>query len=136
MGNRLVPALSLLDVRAKAAAALAPVESTDPMVIMELVDSLEPPVIMIGWDEPWLEPNTLGPSLWTARLLLFAVAGRLLPGEGVASLEEMVGYVIGRFIADDYSWPPATATAPRVFEMAGVRYLVSRITFNVAVSVT
>ena len=136
VGNRLMPALSLLDVRSKAAAALAPVAPEDPNVVMELVDSLEPPVLMLGWDEPWLTPNTLGPGLWTARLMVFAVAGRLMPGEGVATLEELVGYVVGRFIADPYSWPPATATAPRVFEMAGVRYLVSRITFDVAVSVT
>lgn len=125
--------ISLLDVRAKAAAALAPLSDTDPEVLSNLVDSLEPPALMITWGDPWLEPNGQAPASW-ARLVIVAVAGRLEPGAGVEKLEELVAYTVGRFVADRGAWPPATTSAPRAFELGGVRYLSAEITYRIAVA--
>ncbi len=46
------------DARSKLAAALAPVEDGDPAILVDLVDSLEPPALMLGWGAPWLQPDT------------------------------------------------------------------------------
>ena len=51
------------------------------------------------------------------------------------TLEQLVAYTIGRLEADSYPWPFAGCTAPRVFEIAGVRYLAARLTYAVPVSV-
>ena len=48
---------------------------------------------MLGWDDPWLQAGiangiaTMGPCLYTARLQVTCVAGRLEPGAGVDVLE-------------------------------------------------
>lgn len=134
--SQLVP---LADVRPRAAAALAPVDDGDPAVLVDVVDSLDPPALMLAWDEPWLTAGvgvaSMGPCLWTARLAVLCVGSRVEPGPGVAKLEELVGYTVGRLKADNYSWPFAGCTAPRVFEIAGVRYLAARLTYAVPVSI-
>ena len=44
--------LYLGDVRAAAAAALEPADSTDPPVLVDFVDSISPPVLMLEWADP------------------------------------------------------------------------------------
>ena len=72
----------------------------DPDVLVDYVDAVHPPALILLWDDPWLEPRPgthVRPRLlWNARLLVWCIAGRVEPGPGVAKLEELVGYAIGR----------------------------------------
>ena len=123
--------MNIGEAREKLAAVLAPVASTDPDVLVSLVDSIEPPALMIGWGDPWLEPDTS--CLQKGRLTITAVAGRLVPGEGVAKLEDLVGYVLGRLRADTGPWPLDSVSGPRVFTMAKTNYLAARISVRVTI---
>jgi hypothetical protein len=134
--------LDLTEIRATAAAALEPDSPNDPTVHVEVVDSLEPPALMLLWEDPWLVPGgsagpVMGPCVWTARLLVLCVAGRLEPGPGVETLERLVSHVVTRLRDDPaYTWPPATALAPRIFDIGGVPYLGARVTYTVPASIT
>jgi hypothetical protein len=123
--------VNLLDARSKLAAALAPIAEGDPDVLGDLVDSIEPPALMLGWGEPWLTPETS--CLRMGRLVTTCVAGRLMPGEGVAMLEQLVDYVLGRLAADVDVWPLDSVSGPRVFTIANVNYLAARITLRVMI---
>lgn len=133
--------LALTDIRAAAAAALAPATDEDPMVHVEVVDSVTPPALLLLWEDPWLQPGagagpTMGPCLWTARLQILCIAARLEPGPGIAKLEQLVAYTIERMRMDvTHQWPPASALAPRVFEFGRppttISYLGARVTYNV-----
>jgi hypothetical protein len=122
---------SLLDAREKLGAVLAPRDELDPELLLELVDSLEPPCLMLGWGEPWLTPDTA--CLYTGRLVVTCVAGRLVPGAGVATLELLVNDTLGRLRADSGAWPTDTVSGPRVFTIGGVNYLAARITLRVPI---
>ena len=125
--------MNLTDARAKLAAALAPLEDGDPTVLANLVDAIEPPALMIGWGDPWLEPDTACFS--TGRLVVTAVAGRLVPGDGVATLEDLVGYVLRRIKADTANpWPLDSVSGPRVFTIARTTYLACRVTVRATIS--
>ena len=124
--------MNLLDVRAKLAAALAPVADDDPTVLADLVDSLEPPALMIGWGEPWLTAQN--PCLYDARLIITAVAERLVPGSGIETLEQLVEYTRNRLRVDEEPWPVDSVGGPRVFTIGGVNYLAARITVRTAVT--
>lgn len=118
---------ALVDARAKLAAVLAPVADTDPAVLADLVDSIDPPALMLGWGEPWLDP--MGACRENGRLVVTAVAGRLVPGAGVAVLEELVAFALGRLRSDPAggAWPLEQVSGPRVFTIGGVNYLAARI---------
>jgi hypothetical protein len=117
--------VNLLDARAKLAAALAPVEDSDPEVLMSLVDTLEPPALMLGWGEPWLLPETA--CLRTGRLVVTCV---------VAVLEELVGSTLARLAADPARnpWPLDSVSGPRVFTIGNVNYLAARVTLRVPIT--
>jgi hypothetical protein len=123
--------VNLLDARAKLAAALAPIEDTDPTVLVDLVDALEPPALMLGWGEPWLQPQTS--CLRTGRLVITAVAGRLVPGAGIETLEQLVDYTLGTLAADDGPWPLDSVSGPRVFTLSNINYLAARIVLRVPI---
>lgn len=126
--------LALSEVRPRAAAVLAAVAPSDPAVLEGVVDSVEPPALVLSWDDPWLEPETLGPCIWRANLVVLAIAGRLEPGPGFDTLETLIPYVVNRLQADAYSWPVASSQAPRVFEIGGIQYLGARLVYGVRVS--
>ena len=123
--------MNLLDARTKLAAALAPLEDGDPVVLVDLVDSLEPPALMLGWGEPWLTPDTV--CLRTGRLVVTAAAGRLVPGAGVEMLEQLVDYTLRRLALDGSPWPLDTVSGPRVFTIGNVHYLAARLTLRVPI---
>jgi hypothetical protein len=127
-------AMILTDIRGRAAQALAPVDSGDPDVFTDVVDAVQPPALILNYDDPWLEPLTVGACLWDCRLEVIAIASRVEPGPGVAALEALVAYTVGRLLADDYSWPPASVQAPRVFTIGGVPLLGARIVYRVKVT--
>ena len=124
--------MNLLDARAKLAAALVPLDDGDPSVLVNLVDALEPPVLMLGWGEPWLTPDTA--CLRTGRLVVTCVAGRLVPGAGIETLEELVEHSLGRLRADGGPWPLDSVSGPRVFTVGNVNYLAARITLRVPIT--
>ena len=130
--------LQLADVRPRAAAALAPETDTDPSVLADYADSASPPALLLLWDDPWLqpEPAAFGPCLhWQARLEVLAIASRVEPGPGIEKLEELVSYVVGRMVADDFSWPVASVIAPGRYEIGGVPYLGARVVYSLRVTV-
>jgi hypothetical protein len=129
--------LALTQVRAAAAAALAPVADTDPAVHVEVVDSVTPPCLLLVWDDPWLQPATTAGmnGHYDAQFVILCVAARLEPGPGVEKLEQLVDYTITRLHADANVWPQASSQAPRVFEIGGVPYLGARVSYRVPVSI-
>lgn len=127
-------AMELTAVRDKLAAVLAPVADDDPNVITSIVDQVDPPAIILGWSDPWLEPRT--PCYMTAHLILTCVAARLVPGEGQAALEQIVSYALGRMRADSAEqWAITNSSGPRVFLIAKTNYLGCRIAAQVVVDV-
>lgn len=132
-----MPALPLTEVRAAAAAALAPQSDTEPPVLVDLVDALTPPALMLEWNDPWLTMQTVagGVGMFQATLNVICFAGRVEPGPGVEALEQLVDLVLSRLQADAYTWPLVASQAPRRFDMAGISYLGVRLSFQVPVSV-
>lgn len=123
--------MNLLDARAKLAAVLAPVDDDDPVVLVDLVDALQPPALMLGWGEPWLTPQTA--CLRTGRLVISAVASRLVPGSGIETLEQLVESTLDRLKADGGAWPLDSVSGPRVFTIANINYLAARIVLRVPI---
>jgi len=133
-------AVTLADVRDLAAAALEPQAPDDPPVLVDVVDSLTPPALMLVWGDPWLAPAvatrpTMGPCLWTARLQVLCIAARVEPGPGIRVLEQLVALTVDRLAADPYTWPLDAVSAPRVFDIAGLSYLGARVTYLVPITV-
>jgi hypothetical protein len=131
--------LELADIRDAAGVVLAPETDTDPPVLVDVVDSLTPPALMLIWDDPWIEPGvvgapTMGPCLLNARLVVMCIAARLEPGAGVRTLEQLVAYAIERMKADTYTWRLNAVGAPRIYPIGNVDYLGARITYLVPTS--
>jgi hypothetical protein len=131
--------IGLTGLRPAAAAVLAPVDDTDPYVFTDVVDSLTPPALMLGWDDPWLEAGvgvaTMGPCLYTARLQITAVAGRLEPGPGIDELDRLVSLVLDRMRSDAYRWPLERVSAPLQRDLSGVTYLVADVVYAVPTAI-
>ena len=132
--------MALADVRPTAAVVLAPVDDSDPEVITDVVDSLTPPALMLLWSDPWIEPAVanrpvMGPCLLTANLQVLCVGGRLDPGPGIDTIEQLVGYVLERMEADVYTWPLGLVSALRQQEIGGITYLTARVNYAVPVTV-
>jgi hypothetical protein len=124
--------VNITEARTKLAAVLAPVADTDPDVLVSLVDTIEPPALMLGWGEPWLEPATV--CFATGRMVITCVAARLSPGDGVAQLEDLVAHTLGRLAADSGAWPLVDVSGPRVFVIGKTTYLAARVTVRVTVN--
>lgn len=122
--------MNLGDVRDKLAALLAPVEDDDPNVLSNLVDSIEPPALMLGWADPWILPE--GMCFGSAHVLVTAVAARLAPGEGIAKLEELVLYTLHK-VRPSKDFALVEISGPHVFLIAQTNYLASRIMLRVSI---
>jgi len=129
--------IPLAGLRPAAAVLLAPEADTDPYVLTDVVDSLTPPALMLGWDDPWLQAGiangiaTMGPCLYTARLQVTCVAGRLEPGAGVDVLEGLVSFVLARMREDPNPWPLDRVSAPLQRDLSAVTYLVADVIYAV-----
>ena len=135
-----MPLLTSTDLRERAATALAPVLDTDPNVQDTIVDAISPPALFVFWADPWLEPVTTSAGLrrastFTARLSVMAVAGRVEPGAGIATLERLVAYTVERLRGDDYTWPAPTVSAPIKWTPAvgAPEYLACEVRYRVPV---
>jgi hypothetical protein len=131
----LTTAISLAALRDTAAAALEPQAETDPPVFADIVESVWPPALLIEWDDPWLEAGvglaTMGPCLYTARLSIVIVAGRLEPGPGYRTLDELAAHVLQRMRADTYPWTLDSVSAPLQRDLAGVPHLAANAVYTV-----
>lgn len=128
--------LTITNARVEAAAALGPFTDADPEVYPNLVDAVSPPALMVGWGDPWLDtaPPTMGRTLFRARLVVWMIAGRLEPAEGVEMLESLADLVLDRMGASPYPWGLPTASAPSWFTFGNVDYIAARMTYLVPVS--
>ena len=97
---------------------------------------------MLIWGDPWLDRATApaardGPCLWTARTCKSSRSrGRLEPGSGIRTLEQLVGYVVDRLKADDVhvaARRPSPARACSI--IGGLPYLGARVTYVVPTTV-
>ena len=131
--------VALADIRPLAAAALEPSGAGDPDVLVDIVDSPSPPVLMLEWDDPWLEAGpgmaTMGPCTYQSRLRVVCIATRLVPGAGIATLEGLVAYVLGRMRSDPYTWALVSVQAPAQRDWSGVDYLVANVLYAVQTSI-
>ena len=133
-GNGAIP---LSEVRGRVAAALAPASDSDPEVLLDMVDSVTPPALLLEWSEPWVTVRTVagGGGIFEATLTVLCLAGRIEPGPGIETLETLVAFVLGRLQADPSPWPLSASQAPRRFDIANVPLLGARLSFRVPVSV-
>jgi len=133
--------LALGEVRAQAAAALAPAQPGDPNVFAGFVDALDPPSLLLMWGTPWVEPRSMVSGMstrrgyWDANLSVLLIAGRLEPGTGVDTLEQLVSYTFDRLMADSYQWPRPSSTPPRPWQVGGVNYLGATLDYRVPVTI-
>lgn len=129
-------ALSLTGVRAAAAAALAPAAEGDPVVLPDLVDAVDPPALMLEWNDPWVTMQTVagGLGVFYASMNVLCFASRIEPGPGIETLERLIDFTLERLQADAYSWPLSASQAPRVFEIAGIPLLGARLSFRVPIA--
>jgi hypothetical protein len=121
--------VNLLEAREKLAATLAPIDDGDPAVLVSLVEAIEPPALMLGWADPWMTAEN--GCFAQGNMLITAVASRLQPGEGVAILEQLVDYTLGRLDASATPWQWSDVGAPRVFVIAQTNYLACQINVKV-----
>jgi hypothetical protein len=130
-----VGVLTLAGVRPAAATALEPLLDTDPYVFEDVVDALQPPALMLAWDDPWLEAGpgrpTMGPCIYTARLRVICCAPRLMPGSGVDELERLVSYVLTRLRADSYAWALDRVSSPEQVTSSGIDMLRAEVTYTI-----
>jgi hypothetical protein len=130
-------ALPITAVRARAVAALTPVDPSDPTVLAPgvegVVDSVSPPALMVLWADPWLTHRTA--CLYWAQLQVLCIASRVEPEPGMDTLEQLVAYTFEKLQADSYSWPPLTSYAPRRIDIGQISYLGARLIFQVPVTV-
>jgi len=97
------------------------------------VDAVDPPALVLSWDDPWLTYDTA--CIWRAQLTVVCFAGRVEPDAGVETLERLASYVIGRLQADRYVWPFNGSQAPRQTEIANVPLLMCRLNYLVRVTI-
>jgi len=119
-------------VRAALAAALEPDAPGQPDVIPYFADAAAPPVILIQWEDPWLEAGAggrgmLDQSAYTALLEVFVVTTRLEPESTLAELERMVSYVIRRLMLDAYAWWVPRVDVPGALQLGGIDYAACRL---------
>jgi hypothetical protein len=130
--------MALADIRPYVVSLLAPVADTDPNVLAGIADSVTPPALMVGWDDPWIQPNvpgglrTMGPCIYQARLRVVCVANRLDPESGHEALEGLVTYVVGRMGA---GWGLERVSEPLQTDMSGVSSLIASVYYNVPTSI-
>jgi hypothetical protein len=128
-------ALPLTGVRAALATALAPQVEGEPPVHVDYPDTVDPPALVVVWDDPWLEqPRTMGPCFTDANLVVLCVGSRIEAGAGIDTVEQLVEHVLGRLQADSHRWPLASAQIPREWVISSVHYLAARLGFRVPVA--
>ena len=118
------------DVRARIAAALD--GDPDIAVLDGPVDSIEPPAYMIVSGDPWYLPAT--PCVYTLRVAVVCIAGRIEPSPGLETLEALVERAITQLVAAR-ALPIVQVGTAGPFEVGGLQYLAARITIASPVTI-
>lgn len=118
------------DLRARVADALND-PTGDVTVHADIVDSLTPPAYLLVWGDPWTLPATF--CSHTVRLDVVCIAGRIDPGPGIATLEEMVAVALNRLRAAGL--PEVTVAPPIRFDVGGVPYLAARLSLDARMTI-
>ena len=126
--------LALSEVRARAGAALAPAQESDPDVHLDYPDAIQPPALLVLWADPWLEPATVQGFLGNASMRVLCLAGRVETGPGIDKVEQLVEFTIGRLRADGYTWTLSSLEAPQRFDIAQITYLGANVIYRVPVT--
>lgn len=113
---------ALADLRTRIGDALT--AATEAPVLDAPVDAIEPPCFVLVWSDPWLVPATV--CVWTARLDVLAIVGRIDPAPGYEQIEEMVATTIAA--VESIRLPVLSVGPPSPFPVAGLTYLATRIT--------
>jgi hypothetical protein len=123
--------VKLNDVRTTLATVLAPTDN-EYQLYKDLVDAIDVPCVMLLWDEPWFEST--GVCTGIVHPVVMPVAGRVEPGETLNVLEAMVADVIARLRDDSNGWGIVRISGPRVFDIAALGYIATRIGLRAAVT--
>lgn len=131
--------IDLTGLRAAAAAALEP-PPEGWNIHPNLVESVEPPAIVLDWDEPWILPglqgiSAMGPCVYEARMRMLCIAGRTSPAEGIETLEGLVAYVLEQMKADPYPWRLDRVVSPGQFDIAGVTLYGAAVIYAIPTSI-
>jgi hypothetical protein len=135
-----VALLALTELRDAVAQALAPASDQDPWVFADVVDSLTPPALVVEQGSPFLTPGIVGgPMLaqcqYTARLVVVCIAGRLEPGPGIDTLEQLETYVLERLRADAHPWAFEEISQRGQYDLAGITYLAATVSYTITTTV-
>jgi hypothetical protein len=120
------------EVRARAKAALAPASDDDPQVL-DLSDAVEPPVLMLDWDDPWLVFRTA--CTYDAQLAVLCIAGRLEPLPGVEDIERLAVYTLGRMAAAPDPWLLSGSQSNRILRVGNMPYFGARLVYRIRVTI-
>jgi hypothetical protein len=136
MGRRVTAAVGVVafvDLRDRAAVALAPATEDDPPVHVDVVDAIVPPALVLEWNDPMMQASagisTIGACTFTARLRVVCVGSRIEPGPGIRAIEQLVAHTVDRLAADPYPWALEGFTAPRPFPIARIDYLAAFVNY-------
>lgn len=82
----------------------------------------------------------MGPCIYEARLVIWAIAHRFEPGSGIDKTDELEAYVTERMAANAYAWRLQEISDPRVLDWGDnkrgkIEYLFSSLTYLVPVTV-
>jgi hypothetical protein len=105
-----------------------------PPVHIDYPDSLDPPAVVVIWDDPWLdEPTTITGCVLPGHVAAIAFAGRVEAGPGVEVLQDLVAGVITAMRGSPFAL--AGVGAPRQYDVAGITYLGARVALRVPVAI-
>ena len=131
--------LPLTEVRARAAAALAPADDGDPDVFADYLDAVHPPALILIWDDPWLEPGaqerTMGPCLWTPGSMVCASPAGSSPAPASTSSRSSSPTRSAGCRPTTTPGRPRRLQAPRVWTIANIPLLGARIGYRVPVTI-
>ena len=116
--------MKLANARTELALLASTALADDVGVIDHLPDSIAPPVVLVAWSDPWLEPATL--CAWQAKMELLIVSQRLEPGGNTERLEEIVSALVPPLKASQW-FQINDVTSPYPLQIAGVDYLAASI---------
>jgi hypothetical protein len=135
----MVALLELTALRDAVAAALDPGPDDELYVFADVVDSLTPPALVVEHGDPFLVPGiatrpTIGQCDYTARLVVICIAGRLEPGPGMDTLEQLETYVLERMRHDSQPWVLEEVSQRGQYDLAGITYLAASVTYTITTS--
>jgi len=114
----------LTQARETLAAVCADALSDDVGVIDHVPDAVAPPMVLIGWGDPMVKPETL--CAWTGSMDVMCVAQRLEPGGQYGTLEEMIS-LLAPAIKAAPGFTLIDVTSPFPMQIGGVDYLVASL---------